>query len=405
MPIKTHVSGQIGQGAKASESRKEQGENRFRKRLHITLDPEVYQWLKNKTDNASKFIENLVKAISQEIKPVAVVISAKGDIKTPPAGFEPATMWFEAVSSTVSSESKPETKEILFDEIDLNDLILFWTKERKLTTTEKRAKKVCNVLGRVLKGKPINLESLRQGFHATTNKKDYVNGVRVLLDYLKVRKLMDKETVNDILEMPFLTPIGSEVDEAPEVIKPGADEHIAEVAEWIRKKWDEDTLMVYKLMVFSGLRLEHAVRLLESFDPEKLEFRDNMARYPTGKIGTKIKKSHYAFMPAEFAKKLRRLELKLDANSWQNRIDPKRWKITKEEREILPMDKIKESWINAKKIRKWFENFCKKHEVEELYRSFFLGHSIGQMIKHYEQIREHSWDEYRKVVDKFPIPP
>ncbi|WP_290598163.1 hypothetical protein, partial [Archaeoglobus sp. JdFR-39] len=74
---------------------------------------------------------------------------------------------------------------IKFDEIDKTDFILYWTSERKQKTSEKRAEKLYKVLNKVLKGKEVNLESLREGFHNTTNKKDYVNAARVLLEYLK----------------------------------------------------------------------------------------------------------------------------------------------------------------------------------------------------------------------------
>ena len=75
MPIKTHVSGQKKKEAESPESRTEPAEGRIRKRLHITLDPSTYDWLKKSTDNASRFIENLVMAVSQQIQPIAFVIS------------------------------------------------------------------------------------------------------------------------------------------------------------------------------------------------------------------------------------------------------------------------------------------------------------------------------------------
>ncbi|WP_290623337.1 MULTISPECIES: integrase [unclassified Archaeoglobus] len=287
---------------------------------------------------------------------------------------------------------------IKFDEIDKTDFILYWTSERKQKTSEKRAEKLYKVLNKVLKGKEVNLESLREGFHNTTNKKDYVNAARVLLEYLKVRKLMDKSEVEEILEQPFLTVIKSNKVRIPGIATPKADEHVAEVYQWIKKKWkDEETEILYKLMVYSGIRLEHAYRMMKTFNPANLEFNGKVARYPTSDVSTHIKGSFYAFMPAEFAKKLRRLELPLDVQSYENRINPKRWRPPKEE--------WQNSWINAKNIRKWFENFCKRNGVEILYRKFFMGHSTRAVIEHYEQMEDLSWSEYRKIVDSFPISP
>ena len=333
--------------------------------------------------------------------------------EVPGPGFEPGTMRSSAArkeleEGAVPKQSFESTKKISyrhdittikslnFDEIDKKDLILFWTTERKQKTSEKRAEKLYRVLEKVLKGKEINLDTLREGFHNTTNKKDYVNAARVLLDYLRVRRLMDRSEVEEILEQPFLTVIKSRKVRVPGISTPEADKHVAEVYEWIKEKWnDEATEMIYKLIVYSGLRLEHAYRMLKTFNPKNLEFKGNMARYPTEEISTEIKGSFYAFMPAEFARKLKKIKLKYDVSTYENRINPKRWKPKKEE--------WQNSWINAKNLRKWFENFCKRNKVELLYRKFFMGHSTRAVIEHYEQMEDLSWDEYAKIVDKFPI--
>ncbi len=88
MSTKTHVSGQKKKEAESPEGQKGQANGRFRKRLHITLDPSIYDWLKKNTDNASRFIESLVNAISQQIQPLAFVISKT---ETGRRGFEPPT--------------------------------------------------------------------------------------------------------------------------------------------------------------------------------------------------------------------------------------------------------------------------------------------------------------------------
>ncbi|MEM2120968.1 MAG: integrase [Archaeoglobaceae archaeon] len=337
----------------------------------------------------------------------------------PGAGFEPATMRSSAVKTEifekepVKTDIKPkkaikteisETQHKTtygnpkFDDIDKEDFIRFWTSERKQKTTVKRAQKLYNVLKKVLNGKEINLDSIREGFHSTTNKKDYVNAVRVLLDYLKNRKVISRQEYEDILEMDFLTSIKSKIVILPQVSRTEADEEVAKVLSWIREKWnDEFTEMFYKLIVFSGIRNEHAYKLLTTFDPNYLEIRDNVARYRTEEIGTAIKRSFYAFMPADFAKKLKRFKDVLDLPAYESRINPKMWKPKKPE--------WQKSWVNGHNLRKWFANFLKRHGVELIYRKFFMGHSIGAVLEHYEVLEENSWKEYAKVVDKFPIEP
>ncbi|MEM2623957.1 MAG: hypothetical protein QW556_04995, partial [Archaeoglobaceae archaeon] len=127
-----------------------------------------------------------------------------------------------------------------FDDIDKEDFIRFWTSERKQKTTVKRAQKLYNVLKKVLNGKEINLDSIREGFHSTTNKKDYVNAVRVLLDYLKNRKVISRQEYEDILEMDFLTSIKSKIVILPQVSRTEADEEVAKVLSWIREKWNDE---------------------------------------------------------------------------------------------------------------------------------------------------------------------
>ena len=88
MSTKKPESGRKKKEADSPEGRTEPAEGRIRKRLHITLDPAIYEWLKKSTDNASRFIENLVMAVSQGIQPLAFIIS-KTD--TGREGFEPPT--------------------------------------------------------------------------------------------------------------------------------------------------------------------------------------------------------------------------------------------------------------------------------------------------------------------------
>ena len=88
MSTKKPESRQKKKEAESPEGRAEPAEGRIRKRLHITLDPAIYEWLKKSTDNASRFIENLVNAASQQIQPLAFIISKT---ETGREGFEPPT--------------------------------------------------------------------------------------------------------------------------------------------------------------------------------------------------------------------------------------------------------------------------------------------------------------------------
>lgn len=68
-----------------------------RKDLHVRISKEAYDWLKENVSNISKFIERLVEGSKSQIQQAYVLISKS---ETPPAGFEPATMWLTATRST-----------------------------------------------------------------------------------------------------------------------------------------------------------------------------------------------------------------------------------------------------------------------------------------------------------------
>jgi len=206
-------------------------------------------------------------------KPFEISILKIGcpDLNRRPCGLQPGN----------SFNSKIKEGEIRFSDINKDDFIVFWTTERKKRTTEYRANRLYTLLSKYLSDKSITEENLRNAFYQTTNRKSYVNAVRVLLDYLKVRKLMSRSVVNEILEQPFLTCIKSNKREI--YLK---DEEVKEAYEWIKQKWDDETVMLFELIVYSGIRLKHALRMLKTFDYRKLEFNGDVARYPMEGITT-----------------------------------------------------------------------------------------------------------------------
>ena len=80
----------------------------------------------------------------------------------------------------------------------------------------------------------------------------------------------------------------------------------------IEEKWDEDTVMLYKFLVYTGCRLIHAVRALSEFDKRSLETIGNVAVYPMThtNVGGE-KKSFVALMPSEFGEEIKILREKV----------------------------------------------------------------------------------------------
>ena len=69
---------QMSRQIKSSPEPRKSKTNRNRPRLHITISQENYNWLKEKTPNASKFIDDLLNIVRSGIQPIAVVIPGIG---------------------------------------------------------------------------------------------------------------------------------------------------------------------------------------------------------------------------------------------------------------------------------------------------------------------------------------
>uniref|UniRef100_A0A7C3YLY6 Integrase SSV1 C-terminal domain-containing protein n=2 Tax=Geoglobus ahangari TaxID=113653 RepID=A0A7C3YLY6_9EURY len=173
------------------------------------------------------------------------------------------------------------------------------------------------------------------------------------------------------------------------------NEDIAEAHELIKEKWkDEATEILFKLITFSGIRYEHAYRMLKTFDKRKLIIENDIAYYPIEELTKGKKKGYFAFMPAEFAKKLRKFDDLLNEESYKNRLQPSRWK--------PPRDNP----VSVIRIRSWFQNFAIDNGLRTEAVRFIVGHSPASVGEaHYYNMLKIAKDEYRKIVDKFPIPP
>ncbi len=174
------------------------------------------------------------------------------------------------------------------------------------------------------------------------------------------------------------------------------NEQVAEAYKLVKEKWkDEATELLFKLIVFSGIRFEHAYRILKTFNPKKLEFHGDVAVYPTGDVAKGYKLSFYAFMPAEFAKKLKRFDKLLAEGTYKSRLQPSRWKPPKD------------NPASVVRLRSWFQNFARgQHNLKFEAVEYMVGHKPQTVAeRHYLDLFNTALEEYRKIVDKFPIPP
>ena len=356
--------------------------------MHITLSEENYQWLKENVENASDFIDKLIEAAKHGFEQY---LANTPKTNTGREGFEPPT----AGLRVQEFEKEGICEEIRAEEFDLKKFYKKYKKEFKewlvKRVEESTAEKYLSALDRYLVERikePKDLDEI------VTRSKYVGNGLRNFLNFLEHQYYMD-----ELGGYPFSawkkhmpTKTGKTKEEGKIFL---TDEDIKEAYRLIQEKWnDEATTTLFKLMVFSGIRLEHAYKILQTFDPKKLVIEGDIAYYPFEELTKGKKKGYCAFMPAKFAKKLKRFDNLLGYGSYKNRLNPRRWK-PKEDNPTTPV-----------RIRSWFQNFAIDNDLKPEVVRFIVGHSpatVGE--KHYYDKLKHARKGYRELVHKFPIPP
>ncbi len=147
---------------------------------------------------------------------------------------------------------------------------------------------------------------------------------------------------------------------------------------------DEKAKILFKLLVYSGIRLRQALDMLRNFDPQNLIIIENkgIARYPILSLSKGQKKGFFAYMPADFAKKLRKIEISYSHAK----------------------DLIRHNRVSANSIRKWHYNFLIMHGVPPEVADFIQGRrpaTVGAM--HYLAKARQADEFYSKVIELFPL--
>ncbi|AIG99217.1 hypothetical protein AFULGI_00025020 [Archaeoglobus fulgidus DSM 8774] len=141
----------------------------------------------------------------------------------------------------------------------------------------------------------------------------------------------------------------------------------------------------FKLLAYSGMRLAQLLRVLESFDEDKIVIDGKVARYPLGHISKGSKKGYWMFFPATFVDELRQIGGRSYSYDYLRR--------------ELIIGKV-----TPKRLRKWQANFLVENGVDPQVVDFIQGRatlSIGST--HYFKMTKMATKAYSKVVDRFPI--
>ncbi|MFO7966275.1 MAG: integrase [Archaeoglobaceae archaeon] len=154
---------------------------------------------------------------------------------------------------------------------------------------------------------------------------------------------------------------------------------------------DEIRSMLLNIMVYSGLRLQEAVDILNNFNESELHvfddqgfaYYDLLSMYK--RIGSKkaeaevTKREVVAFMPIEVALDLR--PMKINYNAYKSARD------------------LSKGYVNASQIRKWYSSFLDDLEIDEKIINFITGKTPQNVLqKHYLKLLKKAKRTYPQIL-------
>ena len=195
----------------------------------------------------------------------------------------------------------------------------------------------------------------------------YAKAVRNLINYCVEIGIISKEQANDLKETLKLKKTGFDTY-VP------SDEEVKRVLSTCNRF---EMKLLMKLIYYSGIRIREALKILNQFDETKLHFVEDVAYYDMDwERGSK--RAFKAFIPAKFAKELKRVNITEDAAHHYFRSTIR-----------LPL----------KYGRNWFVDKMIKGGIQESIIRFMIGHSNGSVLMtSYLEKLNNSIHAYRKAL-------
>jgi intergrase/recombinase len=195
----------------------------------------------------------------------------------------------------------------------------------------------------------------------------FVKGLRNLIKFLEKKGKIPKGFAEELKELLKVRRTGTDTYVPPDDL----------LRKTLAKIDREEYEILFKLLGYSGIRIREAIYLLESFDPNKLHFVDGIAYYDLEwERGTK--KSFKAFMPTEFAKKLRKIGLNKHSIS----------------------SYIVKRGVRPKHLRNWQANKLVRARIQESVINFIQGRSPNTVFAtHYLAKVNEAIAAYKEVVE------
>jgi len=347
--------------------------------VHITLDQDVLQELKRLDVIRSRFINSLLRWALFGDEPS---ITAKLLIEQRATGF-----WCPGRDLNpgrgLERGGKTSSPEIGLNEkwSRYKETYAKWLSVR--LTSEDTKHRYLNTLEKFFDSYNIQTyEDLQDTLAALNYKRHICKALRSFARFLKSRGVIGREEYLDLKEIIWLKPTHPRKADV-------SDEQILAALEYYEQK-DPILALIYRALVFSGLRLRAIVDLFNEFDPEKLKIRDNIAKYPLHTQRGQ-KKVFYACFPREFAEKELR-QLPLDYNYIKNRM---RIRIR------AVRDTEKSMAFSPSAVREWFATFLARQGCPFEVINFIQGRAErGVLEKHYLNLEILADEWYSAVVDE-----
>ncbi|AEY69059.1 integrase [Thermococcus prieurii virus 1] len=212
-------------------------------------------------------------------------------------------------------------------------------------------------------------EDLRNSYLKEGQKRNLGKGLRKFFTFLYQHDAISFELYQKLKNIIKLKPTKA----SGKFITTG---ELLEAYDYFRKHGRPEELLLFRILAYSGIRLRHAVQLLNSFSRDKLIYHENFAKYPLFKHeGTKV--VYYAYMPRELAEEL-----------FQSGYT-----------EDMARKYLRYGKVSASTIRKWFSTFLVSKGVPPAAVNYIQGRKPKNVLDaYYVQLEKLADEAYSRVL-------
>ena len=229
----------------------------------------------------------------------------------------------------------------------------------------------------------ITPESLIKLYEANpTNNR--AKAIRNLVNYLLEKEKIDEKVASKIKK-------AIPIKKCKKDKNTPSTEDIREAFDYFKNNLGYEYYLIALVILYSGARLRHVLRMVKEWDKKYLEFKEGFARYEISHFTQRTKEGFFIYMPDWLAKALWRMN------------DVTEDKLKKKIHYRAKSGRL----ISAKYLRKWFNNFLAKMRVDKDVRNFILGRpgEISRSVEsdYYLELKELADEEYPRILKNFPF--